>query len=55
MNELKRYEEMLKRNKVTIKYLTDQNKHIESHIKFLKGLDEAAERAGEDAVEETQE
>lgn len=46
MNELKRYEDMLKRNKETIKRLTDQNKHIEAHIKFLKSMEPEAEVVG---------
>jgi hypothetical protein len=40
MSELQKYEKMLKDNKATIKSLVDQNKHIESHIKFLRSLDQ---------------
>ena len=51
MSELQKYEKMLKDNKATIKELTDQNKHIESHIKFLKSLNQDfEEEVGEPVI-----
>lgn len=38
--EIKKYEGLLKRNEQTIAELTQQNKHIKSHIKFLRETDE---------------
>ncbi len=36
MDELTKYKKMLKDNETHIKYLTDANKHIKDHIKFLE-------------------
>jgi hypothetical protein len=51
MSELKRYKQMLKDNEAEIKRLTEANKHIKAHIKFLEAFEVEEETAEDHPVD----